>query len=649
MATKAKKQQDNVDAEFGSYAKTSVFAEIPVEDIMASPTNPRKVFHEKPLDELAASIARVGVLEPVLVRLAPNFELVHGKRNGKPGFIWENIKDQLTACWQPTEEDARSRPPYEIIAGERRWRASQKAGLYKIPVIIKDLSDEQTLEIQIDENWQRKDLEPMDEARGLKFIMDKRGWSLEECAARLSKDVRFLAERLKLNDLIEECQTAMDDGKLLVTHAYVIARYSEADQKKIVKDIYGKKFDRSDISLSYLRSSIEWRIEKKLGKAVFDLKAIDLRTDGLACVNCPQRAGANPTLFDEIDPADDRCLDSKCFDGKIEQHWLNLLAKSTKDGKKKFGPDYEAPCVYRYSKPTDTMFANAIGGGEWCESIVDFEKGTVCASSETAIFCGKYDTTREIKICRNKECPDHAGKPKQSTQGNDIRGYLSWREPADREAHFDREVARKVSTKVLETAASEYAKTAKPADLDSEIAALVISIGSEIDILDSVSSILETATGKEFDWVNNHDALTFWVKAKLTPAQINEIKFLGLYSIAIGNSNANIITCRTIADKYGIDYRLLDAQVRTEICPANEKGYSKLTDYLTAVTKGDQKAKIPRLWDKKYESTVPVTLSDEEIDSAINWNEPDPDEIDDNAADGNSDANDELVADSDEE
>ncbi len=145
---------------------------------------PRKHMDREGLEELAASIAVHGVLQPILVR-------------PKKG------------------EDNK----FEIIAGERRWRAAQKAQLHEVPVIIKTLDDEQALEIGLIENLQREDLNPMEEAQGYQRLLDEFGHTQEKLAFALGKSRSHIANMTRLLDLPESVQTMVRQGKLSAGHA----------------------------------------------------------------------------------------------------------------------------------------------------------------------------------------------------------------------------------------------------------------------------------------------------------------------------------------------------------------------------------------------------------------------------------------------
>ncbi|MBL8531603.1 MAG: ParB/RepB/Spo0J family partition protein [Hyphomonadaceae bacterium] len=158
---------------------------IAIDLVQRNPQQPRKHFDESDLSELAGSIRTHGVLQPILVRPIP------GGR-------------------------------YEIVAGERRWRAAQRAGLHSIPAVIRDLNEVEVLEIAIVENVQRTDLNPIEEAQGFQALIDRFGRTQEEIAEVVGKSRPHIANMLRLLKLPEDLQEMVRDGRLSSGHARAI-------------------------------------------------------------------------------------------------------------------------------------------------------------------------------------------------------------------------------------------------------------------------------------------------------------------------------------------------------------------------------------------------------------------------------------------
>ena len=183
---------------------------VPVERVRPNPDQPRRTFAEDALQELAGSIAEKGIIQPLIVRIAP--------------------------------DDARM---YEIVAGERRWRAAQMAKLHEIPVLLRDYDDTEVLEVAIIENIQRADLNPIDEAAGYRQLMDRFGHTQEQLASALGKSRSHIANLMRLLGLPDEVQQYLVSGALsagharaLIGHDRAVALAREAIQRKLsVRDV----------------------------------------------------------------------------------------------------------------------------------------------------------------------------------------------------------------------------------------------------------------------------------------------------------------------------------------------------------------------------------------------------------------------------
>lgn len=157
---------------------------IPIEKVFPNPDQPRRTFTPEQLEELSASIKEKGVIQPLIVR-------------DRPGHGGE----------------------YEIVAGERRWRAAQMAQLHQIPVLVREFSDTEVLEVAIIENIQRADLNAVEEAAGYRQLMEKFGHTQEKLSEVLGKSRSYIANLVRLLNLPEEVQEFVRDGKLSAGHA----------------------------------------------------------------------------------------------------------------------------------------------------------------------------------------------------------------------------------------------------------------------------------------------------------------------------------------------------------------------------------------------------------------------------------------------
>ncbi len=174
--------------------------EIAIDSVEPSSMQPRTRFDEAKLEELAKSIRANGVVQPLLVR--------------------------------------RKGTNYELIAGERRWRAAQLAGLTHVPVVVRDVPDEKVLELALIENIQREDLNPIEEARAYKKLIDSIGLTQESLAERVGRDRSYITNFLRLLRLPDDIRRLIEEGKLSTGHARTLLGASDADaQRRIARRI----------------------------------------------------------------------------------------------------------------------------------------------------------------------------------------------------------------------------------------------------------------------------------------------------------------------------------------------------------------------------------------------------------------------------
>ncbi len=165
-----------------------VVKHIPIDQIGANPDQPRKTFSDAELSELSDSIREKGVLQPILLRAVAG-------------------RDYL----------------YEIVAGERRWRASKMAGLSEIPALVKTLTDENAMELALIENVQRENLNPIEEAAAYQNLMVKCGYEIADVSRLIGKSASYIRNSLRLISLPDAVRTAVADGKISASHARAIA------------------------------------------------------------------------------------------------------------------------------------------------------------------------------------------------------------------------------------------------------------------------------------------------------------------------------------------------------------------------------------------------------------------------------------------
>lgn len=233
---------------------------VPIEMVYANPDQPRRSFDKEQLADLSASIAEKGIIQPLIVRNRP----------GSPG-------------------------EYEIVAGERRWRAAQMATLHEIPVLVREFSDTEVLEVAIIENIQRADLNPVEEAVGYNQLMEKFGHTQDKLSQVLGKSRSYIANSVRLLQLPEEVQGYLRDGKLSAGHARAL----------ITSD------DPGELARQVIKKNLSVRETEKLAKA------------GLANLGAERRMPKTP-----LAPAKD--ADTKALEGDLS---ANLGMKVSVDHK----------------------------------------------------------------------------------------------------------------------------------------------------------------------------------------------------------------------------------------------------------------------------------------------------------------------------
>ena len=222
-----------------------VLSKVSISDLSRNPFQPREIFNEGKMDELAASIKKNGVIQPIAVRPSKS-------ESGK----------------------------FEIVAGERRWIAAQKAGLHEIPVNVLDLSDVESLEVAIVENIQRDDLNPVEEARGFKRLSDEFQYDHESISKLMSKSRRHISNTLRLLNLTSDVISMLEEGSLSSGQARPLVGLSNASniaEEVVAKNYSARKVEylvkskkvKKDKSYDANVLKAQERIEKKLGLKVY--------------------------------------------------------------------------------------------------------------------------------------------------------------------------------------------------------------------------------------------------------------------------------------------------------------------------------------------------------------------------------------------
>ena len=277
-----------------------VFGKTRRADIRPSYTN-RKRFDEVKLQKLAANIKEVGIIQPILIR--------------------------------PVTPTAEAPEPFEIVAGERRWRAAGIAALDVVSTITRNLTDSQAREIQILENLQREDPHPMEEAEGFQELMLQAGYTADQLVVKLEVSRSYIYARLKLCALTTEVREKFLDDVISASTALLIARVPvPALQIKALAEISAPD-QRTGEPMSYRAAlqHIQTRYMVDLTRALFKLSDAALLPLAGACTKCPKKTGNQPDVFTDIKSAD-VCTDPACYAEKRQAHDALAIAAASQGG-----------------------------------------------------------------------------------------------------------------------------------------------------------------------------------------------------------------------------------------------------------------------------------------------------------------------------
>ena len=208
---------------------------LPISDLKRNKYQPRKNFVESELEDLTNSIKERGIIQPIIVR-------------------------------KSSDESSK----YEIIAGERRWLAAQKAGLHEVPIVILDLSDSQTLEVAIVENIQRQDLNVIEEAKGYQRLAKEFGYDQEKIAQFMSKSRSHISNTMRLLTLPSDVVTMLEEGLLTAGQARPLVGLSNASG--VAEEIINKKLSARDVENLTKKSKKPFKLFKQVDADVENIK-----------------------------------------------------------------------------------------------------------------------------------------------------------------------------------------------------------------------------------------------------------------------------------------------------------------------------------------------------------------------------------------
>jgi ParB family transcriptional regulator, chromosome partitioning protein len=509
---------------------------IPLADIAPAPHNTRGKIKRASLKELTASIRAQGVLQPILVRELPT-------TNGHAQF--------------------------EIVAGERRWRAAQAAGLTQIPATVKAFDDREALRAQLIENLQRADVHPLDEAAGFLRLQTEGELSLRELAAQVAKDARHVARRLALTNLMAEAQADFRAERITLGHALELCRLAPDIQPYALAACYETQFGAAPTDEDGTETPrrtrpvhhlVEWiasHVHLNLAHAPFALDDARLREDGLTCVECPNRTGFNPTLFADVQERD-TCLHPLCYEGKCQTF---VQIKQSEITTKRKQP---AVLISAYYEPK-TEDQTVLGRNEY--QLLP-RKADRCASAEPAVVATGNQIGEEQWICRDDACPDHRGKFAASPSRANSSAAPAAERQHRRQELFDVKVAEAVRQQVMRQALSSFVWPLTRADWNAIAREFFRRIPPEH----------QRTIAQVWGWLPEEasqfrsDETAFWERlASFSDDQLGQ--FLRLCSFAHYGANREM---RHAVDQSAViglsqicqvNHTLIDATVRAEFCP----------------------------------------------------------------------------------
>lgn len=352
----------------------------------------RKHFDKAAIAELAESIKTIGLLNPIVVRPV----------NGH----------------------------FEVVAGERRFLAARKAGLEEIPVSIRELTDEQVLEVQLIENLQREGLHELAEAEGYEQL-HKLGHSAEEIADKVGKSKAYVYARMKLIALVPKARKAFYEGKLNASIALLLARIPVDDlQVQALEDLLEHDANYSaPMSFREAQQLIQGEYTCRLDDAGFKTEDETLLPAAGACGKCPKRTGNQPQLFDDIKRGD-VCTDPVCFRAKRDAAAARLAAdgakviqgkqaeKIVKNDRVNYSSEYVELTERPYEDPKNRTAAQLLGKDYEPTLVQDPDSGKIVKLAK------KSDLATALKDAGVKKAPSNP----QSAQEKKAKAERAFRQ-----------------------------------------------------------------------------------------------------------------------------------------------------------------------------------------------------------------------------
>lgn len=526
-------------------------------------TRRRAKFKPDDIEDLANSIIKQGLFSPIVVRPSRRFV-----RTGNEVI-------------------------YEIVFGERRYLAHEIKNLPTIKCFVRELSDAAVLEMQYQENHQRNDNDPLDDAFLFQYLKTHQNYTDDDLADHFAKTKREITEKLKLNDLIPEACAELSNGSLPLRHAYYLSKFPPSSQAEIVKTQLAYKYnDRDEKAVSYheFKAEVEENIVRRLADAPFDVADERLHIKRLICPDCPERTGFETILFPDL-AKDDSCLNAACFRLKTNTH-LKLKREEIA---------LKIPTV----RPDDSVAERAahvplVTGKSYSDERAPFREKVLtnqrlmpkpeCEFSELSLIAEGIGKGEEAYICREKGCPVHdlqitpvAEKPESESEAERL------------ENEFNTRVLSAVRERIVTEAAASLDERQPFWMFEDLIQKLIAELWSL-----SANREFFSQTYKDFPDAPKASS-EYWEIRRfvetLDKSQQSRILFLlthtGENAMRYDDLNEERWLFNLAKNYTKLDYKELDAEIRLELAPEEFKPIANL--HLQYVKNG-RDVEIPLFW-----------------------------------------------------
>ncbi len=344
---------------------------------------------------------------------------------------------------------------FELVAGERRWRAAKIAGMKSIPAVVRTLSDAQAADIIVSENLYREDLHPMEEAAQVKILLEAHDSDAKLVADVIGKPVAWVIKRANLVNLSPRWIKELKDDKSPVrdytaSHLELVARLPAAQQDEILKD---RPWSLRDLTVKDLDTVVTDQTHLLI-KAPWDLDDATLYADAGACVDCPKRSDCNPGLFDD-DARDDpsktaRCLDDRCWTEKaVRRVKIQVKELAKKDGQK--------PLMLKDASGAHRGLADAFKNAEWAttyQSAKKAETGAIKALYVTGPKTGRVSWVKKWSASSSSTTGSKS-KSKGKETLSDKRARLNARRTAHVIEAVNKALGKKIAHKDIDMSAND--------------------------------------------------------------------------------------------------------------------------------------------------------------------------------------------------